>query len=91
MRAKLPSPPMTFKTMPELPQLTVEQKLQRILELGDEALTEEETQAELTQVLNATSDAEDLPVPSRSSKEFIAAVEKSIGAPVLTKRFKIRK
>jgi hypothetical protein len=73
----------------ELCQLTIEQKLQRILELGDDALKEQETQEELTQMLSEFGTAESVTIPSLSSKEFIAAVEKSIGAPVITKRFKL--
>ena len=43
--------------------------------------------AELT-LQTATND---LPLQSPSSKEFIAAVEKSINAPVFTVRLKLRK
>ena len=78
-----------LESPPQLCQLTIEQKLQRILELGDEALKEQDTQAELIQMLREFGTAESAATPSLSSKEFIAAVEKSIRAPVTTKRFKL--
>ncbi|HCN29180.1 MAG TPA: hypothetical protein DIT64_10610 [Verrucomicrobiales bacterium] len=74
---------------PELPQLTIEQKVRRILELGDEALKEPETVAELTQMFSSGGEAASATASSCSSKEFLSAVEKSIGAPVIPKRFKV--
>lgn len=44
-----------------------------------------------TAELTLKTATDDLPLQSPSSKEFIAAVEKSIKAPVFTVRLKLRK